>query len=62
LNEKVAPPQIIEEIYIRCLTRKPLENEMKELLAVLEQEKDDKRVLEDVLWALLNSREFVFNH
>ncbi|HRX78334.1 MAG: DUF1549 domain-containing protein [Planctomycetaceae bacterium] len=62
LKEKVAPPQIIEEIYIRCLTRKPLESEMKELLAVLEQEKDDKRVLEDVFWALLNSREFVFNH
>ncbi|MBI2477503.1 MAG: DUF1549 domain-containing protein [Planctomycetia bacterium] len=62
LTEKVAPAQIIEEIYIRCLTRKPLETEMKELLAVLDQEKADQRVLEDVFWALLNSREFVFNH
>ncbi|HUG66538.1 MAG TPA: DUF1549 and DUF1553 domain-containing protein [Pirellulaceae bacterium] len=62
LNEKVPPAQIVEEIYVRCLTRKPLETEMKDLLAVLEQEKDDKRVLEDIFWALLNSREFVFNH
>jgi Protein of unknown function (DUF1549)/Protein of unknown function (DUF1553) len=62
LKEKVAPVQIIEELYIRCLARKPLDTEMKELVAVLELEKDDKRVLEDVFWALLNSREFVFNH
>lgn len=56
------PAQVIEEIYIRCLTRKPTEKEMQELTAILAEEKDDRRVLEDVFWALLNSREFVFNH
>ena len=55
-------PQVIENLYIRCLTRKPTEKEMKALNAILAEQKNDKLVLEDVFWALLNSREFVFNH
>lgn len=62
LEEKVAPEQIVEELYIRCLTRRPTEQERNDLNAVLAEVEDKKQVLEDVFWALLNSREFVFNH
>jgi len=62
LAEGVAPPRIIEEVYIRCLTRRPTEQELQQLMTILADEKDDQRVLEDIFWALLNSREFVFNH
>jgi hypothetical protein len=62
LEEKVAPEQIVEELYIRCLTRRPTEEERNSLNAVLAEVEDKKQVLEDVFWALLNSREFVFNH
>ncbi|MBP85596.1 MAG: cell surface protein [Planctomycetaceae bacterium] len=62
LEEKVAPEQIVEELYIRCLTRRPTEKEKNELNAVLAKVEDKKQVLEDVFWALLNAREFVFNH
>ena len=56
------PPQIIEEMYLRTLTRKPTEKEISSLAGVLATEKDPKLVLEDIFWSLLNSREFVFNH
>ncbi len=62
LQEGKTPEQIVEELYIRCLTRKPTDKEMSELKAVIDSAADKKVVLEDAFWALLNSREFVFNH
>jgi hypothetical protein len=62
LEKMVAPEQIVEELYIRCLTRRPTDKERNDLNAVIAEAKDKKQVLEDVFWALLNSREFVFNH
>ncbi len=62
LKEGKTPPQIIEEMYLRTLTRKPTDKELAALNGVLVNEKDPKPVLEDVFWSLLNSREFVFNH
>jgi len=62
LTAKKAPKEIIEELYVRCLSRKPLVQELAKLEAVLAAEPDKKKGLEDVFWALLNSREFMFNH
>jgi hypothetical protein len=56
------PDEIVEELYVRCLGRLP---SALELAAVREQLVDDDdltAVLEDVFWALLNSRESVFLH
>jgi hypothetical protein len=63
LKEGVAPLAILEELYVRTLTRKPTEKERTTLAAILAESKDDpKPILEDVYWSLLNSREFLFNH
>ena len=62
LAEGKTAPQVIEQLYVRCLTRKPTAKELASLSAVLAEQKNDKQVLEDVFWALLNSREYVFNH
>ncbi|MFL2863734.1 MAG: DUF1549 and DUF1553 domain-containing protein [Pirellulaceae bacterium] len=62
LSEEVPHEKIIEEIYIRCMTRKPTEKELTNLMELVGQEENKQQALEDVFWALLNSREFVFNH
>jgi len=62
LKEKIEPRQIVEELYIRCFSRLPSPEEMAVLDEVVATSSDKRRALEDVLWALLNSREFLFNH
>lgn len=61
-EQKLAPPQIVEQLYITCLTRKPTEQELAALNPLFAEGNDVNRSLEDVFWALMNSREFLFNH
>lgn len=62
LQEKKTPAQIIEHLYIRCLSRPPKPEELKTLVAIVDAAKDKKQALDDVFWAIMNSREFMFNH
>jgi hypothetical protein len=62
LQEKKTPEQVIEELYVRCLSRRPLPKEREKLMALVNAEADKKKALDDVFWSLLNSREFMFNH
>jgi len=62
LAAKKTPEQILEEVYIRCLSRKPAADEIARLMALVNGEADKKKALEDAFWAVLNSREFMFNH
>jgi hypothetical protein len=56
------PEQVIESLYIRCLSRKPTAEESEKLLAVVQQAENPQAGLEDAFWAVLNAREFLFNH
>jgi hypothetical protein len=56
------PEQVIETIFVRSLTRKPTQDEMTKLTAVVGEAESPQAGLEDVFWAVLNSREFLFNH
>ena len=57
-----APRHIIEELYLRALTRQPNPGELKPLLELTEAAPRDPRVYEDIFWSLLDSSEFLFNH
>jgi len=54
--------EVIDELYLRCLQRSPTEEERARLLAEVEAGGGGREALEDVFWALLNSREFLFQH
>jgi hypothetical protein len=62
LAAKQTPAQIIEDLYVRCLSRTPTPQERTKLEALVAAEKDKQKALEDVFWSVLNSREFMFNH
>ncbi|TWU23035.1 hypothetical protein Pla52o_25690 [Novipirellula galeiformis] len=61
-DEKLSKEQVIDRIYIRSLARKPTPEEQEKLLATIPAEGDMTAALADVFWAVLNSREFAFNH
>jgi hypothetical protein len=56
--------RIVEELYLSALSRYPTDSEMTQLLGVLNDTPTDQRrlALEDVFWAVMSSREFMFNH
>ncbi len=62
LAAKKTSAEILEEVYVRCLSRKPTAPEKARLEAALATEPDKKKALDDFFWAVLNSREFMFNH
>lgn len=58
-------PQKIEALYLTALCRKPRPDELTRLVPYVESggpRKDPRVALSDVLWALLNSGEFLLNH
>jgi hypothetical protein len=62
LKQNKSAEEVIEELYVRCLSRKPTADELQKLGSYLEGAKKPEQVLNDVFWSLLNSKEFVFNH
>ncbi|HWL06924.1 MAG TPA: DUF1553 domain-containing protein, partial [Planctomicrobium sp.] len=62
LEQKLQPMEIVEQLYVTCLTRRPTEEEKARLQPLFAEGADPKAALEDIYWALLNSREFLFNH
>ncbi len=54
--------EIIDELYVRTLSRPPTEKETTALAAFFGESKKEDVVLNDLFWSLLNAKEFVFNH
>jgi hypothetical protein len=59
LSQNVQPETIIEEIFLRALARAPQEHEWIAFRQMIASAEPIRQVLEDILWAVINSKEFV---
>jgi hypothetical protein len=62
LEFEPTPAEIVENLYLRTLCRKPSDEESAHWSELLEGSESIRDASEDLFWALLNSREFAFNH
>ncbi len=65
LHDKKTPAEVITNLYLTVMCRLPTDMELEKLLAAVAEQKEPANVretLEDIFWALLNSKEFIFNH
>ena len=54
--------QIIEELYLAAFTRFPTELEVADLQLMIGQQPSRSEGYESLIWALISSREFAYNH
>ena len=55
-------PDAIKDLYLTAYSRIPTESELSKTVDFVERQEDKRKALEDVLWTILNSKEFMFNH
>ena len=54
--------QVVEEAYLRTLSRFPTQEEVARCKQHIQEEKDLVKGVTGVLWALVNTKEFIVNH
>jgi hypothetical protein len=57
-----SPENIIQSFYLAALSRQPTADEMQLMTDFVAEHNDDRNGYSGVLWALVNSGEFVLNH
>ena len=63
LADKTAPAAVLDELFLAAYGRPPRSEERERVLRSVAEAGDDARgAWEDVLWAIFNSTEFLFQH
>ena len=62
VDAQTSPSTVIEELFIRCLSRRPTVEELADFQKQIPMPPVTPGPYEDIVWALLNSTEFMFNH
>jgi len=64
LAQKKSDGEIVDDVYLSALSRRPTSSEKEKLVGMLRAAKpsEKREVLEDVYWGVLSSKGFMFNH
>jgi hypothetical protein len=62
LAKKLPEREILNDLYLAALARPPVEGEIKATLDHVHAAKDRRKAWEDVQWAIINAKEFLFRH
>ena len=54
--------QVAVEVFLRCVAREPNDQELTVCLDHFRNTSNRSEALEDIVWSLLNSKEFIVNH
>ncbi len=55
-------PEVVRDTYLRTLSREPNADELSRSIAYVESTPDQLAGVRDLLWALVNTKEFIINH
>jgi hypothetical protein len=52
----------VRELYLLAFSREPTPEEASIAVAHIDKSEDQRKAFEDIIWALINTKEFLFNH
>ena len=59
---KTTDVEMLNELFLRALARLPSKATSKSLSTYVAESADKRQVWEDILWMILNSHEFIYQH
>ncbi|MEQ1851577.1 MAG: DUF1549 and DUF1553 domain-containing protein [Chthoniobacteraceae bacterium] len=62
MKANMTPREIATELYLRTFSRNPTEQELRKLEEFWGVTEEQPKVYTDIFWALMNAKEFMFNH
>ena len=62
IDRKPGDEQVVRELFLATVSRPATSREIVDCRQIIERADNYREGLEDLLWALINSREFLFNH
>lgn len=61
-KSKLTNEEIVDELFLSVLARSPKADEKEDALKHLKEARNRQEAITDLLWALVNTREFILNH
>jgi hypothetical protein len=62
LDSELSPGEVVDEMFLSTVSRFPTQLERELMLQAVDRSPDRREIFEDLMWTLLNMKEFLFNH